>query len=329
MDRSEHARGAAVSASGDRAIGELELPAARGGAAQPNPVRTWLRAIRVHQWSKNVLVFVPLLLAHRYDDPAAILAAVCTFFLMNMVASATYILNDLTDLDADRRHPTKRERPIAAGHISTAAATSAAVGLGGVGILGALLVNRWVAIGILAYVALTVAYSVWLKAKPLVDVFILGILYTIRIVIGSLVLGAELSPWLLSFSLFFFFSMAMAKRHVEIVRAAQRGDNAQIAGRGYLPTDGSLTLSLGIASTGMAVMLLALYVANDAYPIGAYQHPQWLWAMAPILFLWSSRIWLMSHRALLDDDPIYFALRDRTSLLFGGIVAILFVFAII
>jgi 4-hydroxybenzoate polyprenyltransferase len=178
------------------------------------------------------------------------------------------------------------------------------------------------------YVGLTLAYSLRLKAIPLLDVFVLGGLYTLRIIMGAVLLHVPLSPWLLMFSLFFFLSLSLAKRHVEIVRAAERGEVGHIRGRGYQASDAPLTLALGISSSSIAVVLLLLYVANSAYPTGAYTTPQWLWAISPIVFLWTTRIWLKSHRAKLDDDPINFALRDPPSLLLGLLIAIAFSLAV-
>lgn len=183
--------------------------------------------------------------------------------------------------------------------------------------------------GLLVYIAVTVMYSLRLKAVPLLDVFVLGLLYTLRIGLGMALLGVAASPWLLVFSLFFFFSLSMAKRHVEIVRASDRGITGQIRGRGYLVSDAPLTLSLGIAASCIAVLLLFLYVANDAYPTGAYKDPRWLWGISPLVFLWTTRVWLKSHRGKLGDDPIVFALTDKPSLLLAVLVGLCFVMAVL
>jgi len=273
------------------------------------------------------LMFVPLALAHRYNDPSAVANVALAFVCMGLVASATYIINDLSDLEADRLHRTKKNRPLASAAISATSGAATGFVLGGIGMACALLLDMWFAGYLLAYVVLTLAYSLRLKSIALLDVFVLGLLYTLRIVMGIVLLRAPASPWLLVFSLFFFFSLSMAKRHVEIVRALDRGETGRIKGRGYNTSDAPLSLSLGISSSAIAVMLLFLYVANDAFPAGAYQHPQWLWATSPLVFLWVTRIWLKSHRGKLDDDPINFALRDKPSLLLGVLVAICFAMA--
>lgn len=289
----------------------------------------WLRALRVHQWTKNLLMFVPLILAHRYADMQALMHVTLGFIFMSIVASATYLINDLSDLASDRAHPSKRNRPLARGDISATHAVLAATGLGTVGMIGALALSPKFA-GLLAlYVVLTVGYSLRLKAIATLDAFVLGLLYTLRIFMGLTLIGADVSLWLLIFSLFFFFSLSMAKRHVEIARALHKGQTGRIRGRGYRGDDAPLTLSLGIGSGFAATMVLFLYVVNDAYPIDAYGHPQWLVCIAFLIFLWITRIWLKSHRGKLDDDPVIFALKDPPSWGLGALVVIFFALAIL
>lgn len=326
----KHAQSAvtvAAPSSIERAIAALGVPVEHRHPRLKAGIGTWLKMLRIHQWSKNALMFVPLVLAHRYTDPADVLQVVLGFLCMGLVASATYIINDLSDLDADRRHATKRRRPLAAAEISPARGLTTAVGLGVAGIAGAFAINSWFGLTVLVYLVLTLAYSLRFKAIALLDVFVLGVLYTLRIIMGTVLLGVPGSPWLLVFSLFFFFSLSMAKRHVEIERARKRGDHGRIHGRGYEVTDAPLTLALGVAANSIAVLLLFLYVANDAYPLNAYSNPQWLWAISPLVFLWSNRIWLKSHRGKLDDDPVNFALRDPPSILLGVIVGVCFAMA--
>jgi 4-hydroxybenzoate polyprenyltransferase/phosphoserine phosphatase len=315
-----HARSAvtvAAPAEVERAVDGLGIPVEQRFASPVLRFPVWLRMLRIHQWSKNLLMFIPLVLAHLYSNVGAILDVVAGFVCMGLVASATYIVNDLSDLHADRRHATKCRRPLAAGEIAAGEAVVVALLLGLTGLVGAAFVEPWFGAAVLGYVLLTTAYSLHLKTQPLVDVFTLGVLYTLRIVMGTILLGIAASPWLLVFSLFFFFSMSTAKRHVEIVRASRKAPGQPINGRGYTSNDAPLTLALGVAANAVAVMLLFLYVANDAYPMHAYDHPAWLWGISPIVFLWSTRIWLKSHRGELDDDPIEFALRDRPSYALG------------
>lgn len=302
---------------------ERDFPAPRAG------IRNWMRLLRIHQWSKNALMFVPLMLGHHYANAAAVADVILGYLCMGLVASGTYIINDLSDLDADRLHATKRRRPLASGAVSVFSATLVAAALIVAGSVGALLLDRIFASVLAAYLFLTVAYSLRLKAIALLDVFVLGLLFTLRVVMGLALVGDKLSPWLMVFSLFFFFSLSMAKRHVEIVRALEKGVTGRVKGRGYLPTDAPLTLGLGVASSSVAVTLLFLYVANDAFPAGAYKTPEWLWLISPLVFLWTTRIWLKSHRGRLDDDPIGFALKDGPSLGLGLAVLGCFLMAIL
>lgn len=312
-----------------QAAGTLGVPIEAIFSSPTASLTAWLSMMRIHQWSKNVLMFVPLVLAHHYDDPGSILRVLLGFACMGLTASATYILNDLSDLDADRRHATKRLRPLASAQISAIAGLQLAGLLGLSGLLGAVLLDPLFSLVLATYVAVTVAYSIRLKNIPLLDLFALGLLYTLRILMGTALIHAAPSQWLLVFSLFFFFSLSAAKRHSEIVHAAQAGQQGRIPGRGYQVSDAPLTLALGISTSSLAVLLLFLYVTNDAYPAGAYRHPAWLWGVAPLVFLWTSRIWLKSHRGRLDEDPVSFALRDPPSLLLGVLVALCFVLAVL
>lgn len=315
-----------VSSRVQREIAKLAIPIERNFEHKRPTLSTWLKLLRVHQWSKNILMFVPLMLAHQYSNVDAVITAIQAFICMGLVASATYIINDLSDLDADRQHATKRFRPLASGAISVGSGIAMAGVLGLVGVIGAIAIDPMFAVVVGAYILLTIAYSLRLKAIALLDVFVLGLLFTLRILMGIVLLHVPPSPWIIVFSLFFFFSLSMAKRHVEIVRAAERGQIGRIKGRGYLPSDAPLTLCLGVSSSTVAITLLFLYVANDAYPAGAYTSPQWLWAVSPLVFLWTTRIWMKSHRGLLDDDPINFALNDLPSLGIG--LAVLACFAL-
>lgn len=328
-----------VSRSADGIIATEPASDKQATAPQPTPpvearipgsarsVRAWLKAVRIHQWTKNLLMFVPLMLAHLYADPTAVLKVTLGFIATGLVASATYLLNDLSDLAADRHHLTKRNRPLASGLIGAERALAVSVGLGLAGMIGATLLSGWFAVTLAGYVALTAAYSLRLKAIALLDVFVLGLLFTMRVLMGIAILGVVTSPWLLIFSIFFFLSLSMAKRHVEIVQAVKRGETGRIKGRGYLAGDAPLTLALGVSSSLAAVTLLFLYVVNDAYPHAYYRHPEWLFAIGLFVFLWTCRIWLMSHRGELDDDPVVFALKDPASWLIGAAMAVVFVLA--
>jgi 4-hydroxybenzoate polyprenyltransferase len=181
---------------------------------------------------------------------------------------------------------------------------------------------------VIVYSVLTVAYSLKLKTLALIDVFVLGMLYMVRIYMGTILADVAASPWLLVFSLFFFLSLSLAKRHVEIVKAGERKQTGLIHGRGYEIRDAPLTLALGVSSSLAAVLLVQLYVVNDAFPVGYYQDPRWLWAIGPIVFLWSARVWMKSHRGDLDDDPVVFAIKDPPSWALGTAIIAIFILAV-
>ena len=284
-------------------------------------VPAWLRAMRPHQWSKNVLIFVPLLVGHAYRDPRNILLDVEAFVLVSLLASATYMLNDIADLEADRRHHVKRRRPFAGAELPVAFGLTVAPVLIAAALTAAFLLSHAFAAALALYLVLTLAYSFGLKQLPLLDVFVIGMLFVLRIVMGTAVLGLAYSPWLLTFSGAFFLSLALAKRHVEVVRA-DRADADDVIGRGYRGADWPLTLSFGVGAGLISIVIMLLYLANDATPSGFYANPHWLYAVPALMTVWLMRLWLLSHRMEIDDDPVVFALRDPASLLLGlGVAA--------
>ncbi len=290
-------------------------------------LKVWLRAFRVHQWSKNVLIFVPLFVGHAYGNPANILTAVAGFVLVCLLASATYMLNDIADLEADRMHHTKRLRPFASGDLPIAFGLIAALLLIVAALVGSYLLATGFAVTLLIYLALTLAYSFGLKQLPLLDVVVISFLFMLRIVMGTALLGILYSPWLLSFSGAFFLSLALAKRHVEVARA-NHIDVEDVVGRGYRGVDWPLTLSFGIGSGLMSIVIMLLYLTNDAAPSGFYSNPNWLYAVPTLMMMWLMRIWMLSNRMELHDDPVVFALRDRTSLTLGAAVVLAFLMAL-
>ncbi|WP_157289008.1 UbiA family prenyltransferase [Devosia marina] len=319
-----------VSPSTRRAVEGLPCEIEAEFEGRNRSAKQWMRLMRVHQWSKNVLIFAPLILAHLYLDLAAVRAALVTFLAMSLMASGTYIINDVLDIVADRNHKTKRFRPIASGDIDAGVALIAAVALILTGLGISMAVSMPVAGLLVLYLAITLSYSVILKRLVMVDIFVLASLYTLRIVIGVVALPVVISHWLLMFSFFFFFSLSLAKRHVEIVQAARKSDgDVPISGRGYRTGDAPLTLATGVATEMVAVLILSLYIVNDIYPETAYTRPEWLWGVVSMVLIWASRIWLLSHRGELNDDPVTFALRDRSSLMIGAIAATAFVVSVI
>ncbi len=291
--------------------------------------RTWLRALRAHQWAKNILVFAPLALSGmaglRVDS---ILNVMCLFACLSALASGTYLINDLVDLKSDRKHRSKKNRPLASGAISARAGIVAAALLIAAGLVGAILISPRAAFGLIAYLALTLAYSVRFKRIPLLDVTVLGVLYSLRLLIGAAGAGTVASVWLLTFALFFFVSLSLAKRHSEIV-AAQEAGHKTLPGRGYLVDDGPVTLGLGISAAVASVLIVVLYLTDEAFPSGVYNSPSFLWAAPLLLHLWVSRIWLLAHRGQMDDDPVAFAVRDKTSLVVAGLMALALLAALV
>lgn len=320
-----------VAPSTRRAVDKINLPVEESFGQVRAGIGVWLRAIRVHQWSKNLLLFVPLILAHRYTDPVAVATAVGGFFCLCLMASGTYLINDLKDLEADRAHETKRFRPLAAGRISISSAGIVAGLLIATSILGATFLSYGFLGLLLLYLLTTGLYTATLKHLPMVDIFTLGFLYGLRVYMGMVLVDAPFSNWLLAFSLLFFVSLSACKRHVEVVRAGKNknGASKEVADRGYRPEDAVMTLSFGVSSGVVATLILFLYLVNDAEPGGVYRNPDWLWLIGYCVFMWLARIWFLSHRGELDSDPVAFAIKDKVSLGLGLIVAAVFVRAVL
>lgn len=289
-------------------------------AASVSRLKLWIRALRVHQWVKNVLMFVPIVLAHQIFDLGRLSTLVICFVAFNISASSVYILNDLLDLAADRQHPRKRLRPFASGDLPIIQGLIVWPVLVSVGFGLALYASPAFALVLVGYYALTLAYSFDLKRRPLVDVFALASLYTMRIVAGAAAASVELSPWLLGFSIFIFLSLAIVKRVAELHSVRERG-LSDIAGRGYHLEDLAMLEMLGVAAGYASVVVLALYVSAPESR-ALYAHHQLLWLFAPLVLFWISRVWLITHRGEMHDDPIVFALKDAPSRIVG-LVALL------
>ena len=288
-------------------VSEVERVFERGGSR----TGAWMKALRLHQWLKNLLVFLPLLTAHLVLVPSAVLHASLAFVSFCLCASGVYLLNDLLDLEADRRHPRKRLRPFAAGTLPLTAGLIAAPALTVAAFALALGISKLFAAALAGYYALTLAYSFALKRVVMLDAVVLATLYTIRIIAGTLALRIGVSFWLLAFSMFLFLSLAMIKRYTELDVLLKNGDNRSI-GRGYAVDDLPLVQSLGAASGYLAVLVLALYINSTASEI-LYHRPVVLWLLCPLLLYWISRAWLITHRGGMHDDPVVFAVSDRTS----------------
>ena len=280
-------------------------------------LKDWLGAIRLHQWSKNALLLLPLLLGHRFGDPQATLRVLAAMLILSVVASGTYILNDLADLEADRLHASKYRRPFASGRIPPITGLLAGVALIGGG-LGCAAWLAWSCLVLVAiYVAISLTYSLRLKSVPFLDTSIIAALFTLRLVLGIEMARVLYSPWLISFAAFFFLSLALAKRHVEVMQAAD-GSSASLARRGYLPEDWPLTLAFGVAAAFASLQIMILFVADDARPSHLYGHPYRLYLLPSGIALWLMRVWFLAHRKRLAHDPVIFALRDPVSWLLGA-----------
>jgi len=282
-------------------------------------LKTWVRALRIHQWAKNGLLFLPMLLAGHMMDLASWAVCFAGLVAMGLTASATYLINDLFDLEADRQHWSKRSRALASGAIGIkqAIAVSAVLLAGGL-TLGALAGGLPVLGLILIYCAATLGYSFYLKRVPLLDVTVLAGLFTLRLALGAALAEVRLSSWLMVFSMFLFLSLALAKRSTEIGKKLAAGSaGVAMHGRGYLSADAPLVAAIGVSSAVAAVVIMVLYLINEAFSDSLYRFPELLWAAPVLIGLWLGRIWLLCGRGLLNDDPVAFAVGDRISILLG------------
>ncbi|MBT8408180.1 MAG: UbiA family prenyltransferase [Alphaproteobacteria bacterium] len=283
-----------------------------------------LRALRPHQWLKNLLVFVPMLLAHDLSV-STFLTAFAAFVAFSLVASSVYVLNDLLDLSADRAHPRKKDRPFASGALPLLWGLLLAPGLLLAGVaVGGLAGPLFLAV-LAFYYLCTLAYSLALKQVTVIDICMLAGLYTLRVIAGAAATGNAPSVWLLGFSIFFFLALAAVKRQAELVDLVARGDT-KAAGRGYLPEDLPLITMMGLSAGYVSVLVAGLYLTSDAVA-QLYSFPSALWGICAVLIYWLSRIVMLTHRSRMHDDPIVFAVTDRVSLFCGVAIIALAVLA--
>ncbi len=311
---------AAASLGADIAAVRRPRPAGRAALG------LWLQAIRVHQWAKNLLVLLPVLLAGPLATVADWTAAAIAFLVLSLAASAGYLINDLLDLEADRRHETKCSRPFASGALPLAAGPAAVLLLLAVASLWALLLPPRFLAAALAYLLLTLAYSFELKRVPILDVVSLGGLFTVRVIAGAFAITAPLSYWLLTFAMFLFLSLALIKRYAELERLARRGGEI-LVDRGYTTLDLPLLASLGVAAGVAATLIFVVYLVTEHFPKAIYSRPGWLWLAFPILLYWIARAWRLTLHGRMNEDPVLFALRDRASLVMVAMVLGLLVLA--
>jgi 4-hydroxybenzoate polyprenyltransferase len=297
-------------------VGKERLPAGKSVAigrvfpVQKATFRTWIAALRGHHWLKNLLLFLPLALAHRFDIRSWMMAA-AAFVSFGVCASGVYVLNDLLDLHSDRIHPWKRKRPFAAGDVSIPAGLLISSALLIIALPGSFFLGRSFGLLLTGYTLLTIWYSVHLKKVVLLDVFVLSSFYSIRIWAGALITLVPLSYWFVSFALFFFLSLSMAKRYSELLHASDLIEQGR-SGRGYVVADRSLLMSLGIASGFSAVVIFTLYVHSPEV-LMLYRRPGPLMLLAPTIAYWLSRLWLKASRGELHEDPVVLAMKDPVS----------------
>jgi len=291
----------------------------------PHPLQSLLKAMRLHQWAKNLLIFVPLLLSHALTA-AKLLTAFEAFCCFSLTASAAYIVNDLLDIEADRRHPQKHQRPFASGDLApfTGIAIIAVFLL--LGLLGGRLLPDGFLGWLLFYLATTVAYTWLLKRMALVDVLALSGLYILRLLAGGAATLTPISHWLAGFSMFLFLSLAIVKRFAELENL-RASNTTPRNGRGYLLADIAQLRSFGTSSAYAAVVVFAIYISGlDVVKL--YRQPRLLWLIVPLMILWLNRLWLLASRGELDEDPVAFALTDRMSQLIGVAVLVIALLAL-
>lgn len=289
-------------------------------AARRISLASLLKCLRVHQWAKNGLVFVPVVLGTRGFDGKILVTVMAAFAGLCLVASAAYVINDIVDLKQDRQHWSKKDRPIANGSIPVPAAWILAWSLALAGMaLSRAFAPPAVTAGLIVYLITSLSYSLLLKRFALVDVLVLAGLFTLRLWIGVAASGVALSPWLLTFSM--FLSLSLAKRHTELFRAADH--SFVVSGRGYRDADKPFLLALGIGALVASILVFVLYLTQEAFLATRLASPALLWGFPPVVFMLGARIWLLSGRGELDDDPVAFAVKDGASLSLMGLTGLL------
>ncbi len=286
-----------------------------------------VRALRVHQWLKNLLLFVPLIMSHRFGEVHLLGIDSIAFLSFSLGAASIYLLNDLLDLPADRSHLQKCSRPFASGELPLMTGLIAIPLLMTVAFALSLTLRPLFTLLLVAYILLALLYSMQLKTLAIVDVIVLSGLYTLRLIAGGTATGIRVSFWLLAFSMFIFFSLAIVKRYSELTPLNDSGKLIKITGRGYWTHDLETLRILGICSGYLAVLVMALYINSQQIRI-LYRHPYILWALCPLILYWISRVWLLAGRGMMHEDPMIFGLHDIASLAVGVVALIIIVLAI-
>ncbi len=308
----QHAAGAIVVSKNNHLVNNISIPVLQTIKPKVSNFITYVKALRVHQWLKNMLVIIPLLAAHQIGALESLLQVFYAFIAFSLCASSVYVLNDLLDLESDRVHIRKRKRPFAACTIPIWQGMLMIPLLLIIAFSIALLLPKAFLIVLISYFIMTLAYSIKLKQQVIVDVMMLAGLYTMRIIAGAAATGIKPSFWLLAFSMFIFLSLAMVKRYSELLITLQANKN-EPAGRGYTVNDLPVLMAIGVSAGLGSVLIFALYI-NSPDTNQMYQNTIWLWLVPPILLYWVSRIWMKAHRGQVDDDPVVFAAKDWQSI---------------
>ncbi|MCI0664350.1 MAG: UbiA family prenyltransferase [Acidobacteria bacterium] len=286
-----------------------------------------IKAMRPHQWAKNLLLFAAVFLSHKFNDMSLLLASAKGFVAFSLCGSAVYIINDLIDIEADRLHPRKRLRPFAAGDLTAVSGLLLSLGLLICAFAVAIELSQKFTFVLAIYFALTLIYSLHLKEKLLIDVFLLASLYVIRVWAGGSSTGIIISHWALAFFMCLFLSLALAKRHSELLASAGNLEERLLPRRGYRYSDRQFVLVYGCASSLMAVLVIALYINSPDVTL-YYRRPSLLWFICPALAYWSGRLWIIATRGELDEDPLLYAIKDKVSYLIGATILAIVLIAI-
>ncbi len=274
--------------------------------------KTIIKQIRIHHWLKNSLIFIPLLVSKNYVNPHLLFLSIVGFFSFNCLASSTYIVNDLLDLDSDRQHERKKHRPLANSSITILNGILMAFALFLISFAIALTLGKFIYV-LIIYLLITLFYSFKIKQYVGLDIIALASLYTIRIIAGAAIINVIVSFWLLCFSMFIFFSLALIKRCAEI-KSLEADHLVEVKGRDYNAQDYLILVSMGVSSGLLAILMFCFYIQSDVI-LNQYQEPALLWLIVPALAYWLIRMWIKTHRGEMHDDPIVFSTTDKGSLL--------------
>lgn len=291
-----------------------------------NFFKTFLKGIRAHQWVKNILVFTPLLLSHQFHDNIVLAQSLLSFVLFSFTASSIYILNDLFDLSADRLHPKKKNRPWASGDLGIPLGIICFLFFAFTALFTTFNCDTQSGFLLLSYFILNLFYTFKLKSLLLIDVILLALMYNLRIIFGGLMTEIPISPWLLTFSVFFFLGLAFIKRFAELKKHTTDSSSKQKS-RAYQPEDQSMIAIIGVSSSLLSVLVFALYL-NSPTVQELYQNNNYLWLITPALLYWVARTWILVYRGILDDDPIAFAIKDKPTYMVGAFIFFILLFSI-